>query len=1234
MEGGHKFAFDHCYDSSIRGSKVYADQERVFSDLGAGLIANAWDGFNCSLFAYGQTGAGKSYSMTGCPGDDGLVPRMCKELFQRISANTDAAVSYEVELSFLEIYNEQLRDLLNPHGTKPLKLHDFPHGVVVTDLTRRAVPTYEAIQAALAAGNKMRTVAETLMNAQSSRSHSVFCIYLKQVTRTDEHQSIRECMINLADLAGSESQKKTAAEGLRLQEACAINKSLSALGNVIAALSSNKPRVPYKDSVLTRLLRQSLGGNSKTVMLAAVSPSPSNNAETLSTLRFASRAKLIKTIATVNITEDAQAKAARMEAEIKRLKQLLESQKASALSALSSDDSPILAEKRRAVVSLEQELVSQQQRFAKEANKAKKDALAELIKKTEEALELAKQRLAEEEATRSAEQRKQMDELQARMEAEMTAQRAELEAQLNAAQEAMERDAMDYKTKVAAAEQQAKQLDEAILKLQEEQERRKAVEKQLATVLDDIERVKADFTQREAALKEKADAGSLVRLEKQLKDQREQLEQEENDRMAVTKAELDALALQEQQLARELERKHKHMAAVKVRVADDRARLVAEQEEAVSAHHTASLGSDPIAMHIATLDRTLADEVRRHSERVPAEKARLQELAALEIDKLKLKQSAELKSLQDDVTRKQSEADAQKAKQAELKHRLVKLDQREAASKQAAAAIPELQKQRAALQAQLKPKLDSFVKQTAELDASSAELDAARVKLASSAAETRKQLQALKDKLEAAKLKAKGKPAELKKLQTTYDADVKKATAEATKRDAAAKKSVDTLAAANKRLLDRQNKEQPALEALKHQLATIDDDLTAAQNAPSAEQVDSERKSLQSAMVAAQAAQEEALATVAAKQLAISAKAPEHAEELASADARVQQELQANIESVVNKLNADLELRKQEIAAEKEATRLKGIPEAVLQRMTSIDRRDRELQSEAEQTEELLNSYEVLKRKQRDLRSAAETKAAFAEERRQQLQQQIANVEEQFQELQRIINVKYAPPPARVPDDVLIGTASIPLGSVIARGSLHDVFTVQSKTFLNVRLEVEIYLAPDKWSGRVQMDYIRNRELTVVVNIRKVSGLIKENCAGVFARFRFPSEDVDTSSDDWEVTERSEDSGHDVDIAYGEPFDIYMSANVLAGWSRRTMEIEVWGHELVTAMMHDPYIEQLAVDNKTLRVTNEQLKLKLERVEQQHQQELETLRQTFRAYQTQGASGGSQPQSSAACVLL
>lgn len=329
------FTFDHSYWSHRKSDYNYANQEQVYKDIGAEMLQHAIQGYNVCIFAYGQTGAGKSYTMMGTKEEVGIIPRMCNELFQKLHAfDLDEHYDYTVEVSYLEIYFERVRDLLNPHNKKPLKVRNHDKfGPYVEDLTKLVVTSYKDIKDLIDLGNKSRTTAATRMNETSSRSHAVFTIILTQ-RRFDvdtNRKGEKASKISLVDLAGSERADSTGAEGLRLKEGATINKSLTTLGKVISALEIRSKKkggqaahIPYRESVLTWLLRENLGGNSKTAMIAAISPADINHDETLSTLNYANRTKNIVCEAVVN--EDANAKIIRgLKGEIERLKAILQS---------------------------------------------------------------------------------------------------------------------------------------------------------------------------------------------------------------------------------------------------------------------------------------------------------------------------------------------------------------------------------------------------------------------------------------------------------------------------------------------------------------------------------------------------------------------------------------------------------------------------------------------------------------------------------------------------------------------------------------------------------------------------------------------------------------------------------------------------------------------------------------------------------------------------------------------
>ena len=309
----------------------YADQQMVFDLVGKEILHNAWEGYHCCLFAYGQTGSGKSYSMIGYGANKGIVPISFAEIFKRIGENDNEKKRYEVQFSMTEIYNEKLQDLLAPvdkRTAQGLKVREHKvYGVYVEGLSKHAVASYEDIEAKMEQGNRNRTIASTLMNACSSRAHTIISLEFKQIEKIGNKTTQKLSVIHLVDLAGSEKVSKTQASGDRLKEGCAINKSLSVLGQVISALADramgkSKTVVPYRDSVLTRILQNALGGNSKTLMICALSPAADNYEETLSTLRYADQAKKIKCNAVIN--ENEQDKMIReLKGENERLKEML-----------------------------------------------------------------------------------------------------------------------------------------------------------------------------------------------------------------------------------------------------------------------------------------------------------------------------------------------------------------------------------------------------------------------------------------------------------------------------------------------------------------------------------------------------------------------------------------------------------------------------------------------------------------------------------------------------------------------------------------------------------------------------------------------------------------------------------------------------------------------------------------------------------------------------------------------
>lgn len=308
------FSFDSVYDWNSTQQDIYEETVRP-------LVSSVLDGFNGTIFAYGQTGTGKTYTMEGLKKDAqkrGIIPRSFEQIFTHISRSEN--IQYLVRASYLEIYQEEIRDLLHQDQSLRFELKEKPDtGVFVKDLSSSVCKNAEEIQQLMNLGNQNRTIGATNMNEHSSRSHAIFIITIEM----GDSYGIRVGRLNLVDLAGSERQSKTGSSGERLKEASKINLSLSALGNVISALVDGKTsHVPYRDSKLTRLLQDSLGGNSKTIMVANIGPASYNYDETLTTLRYANRAKNIKNKPRIN-EDPKDALLRQYQEEILRLKEKL-----------------------------------------------------------------------------------------------------------------------------------------------------------------------------------------------------------------------------------------------------------------------------------------------------------------------------------------------------------------------------------------------------------------------------------------------------------------------------------------------------------------------------------------------------------------------------------------------------------------------------------------------------------------------------------------------------------------------------------------------------------------------------------------------------------------------------------------------------------------------------------------------------------------------------------------------
>lgn len=295
MVNKNEFTFDRVFD-------INTSQIEVYNHAAKPIIESVMDGFNGTVFAYGQTGSGKTFTMQGPDIEDlevqGIVPRMVRTVFNRID-NSSENIEFTVKVSMMEIYMEKIRDLLDPTKSNMQIKVDKSKGVFVADLTERYIGSDQDVYEIMRIGNENRKVASTIMNDQSSRSHSIFVMTIHQTNLDD--QISKTGILYLVDLAGSEKVGKTGAKGQTLDEAKGINKSLSTLGKVINSLTDGKSKhVPYRESKLTRILSESLGGNARTALIITCSPSIYNDMETISTLRFGTAARNIKNKPKIN----------------------------------------------------------------------------------------------------------------------------------------------------------------------------------------------------------------------------------------------------------------------------------------------------------------------------------------------------------------------------------------------------------------------------------------------------------------------------------------------------------------------------------------------------------------------------------------------------------------------------------------------------------------------------------------------------------------------------------------------------------------------------------------------------------------------------------------------------------------------------------------------------------------------------------------------------------------------
>lgn len=401
------FTYDAVYDTTCT-------QENIYEETASEILEGVMSGYNGTVFCYGQTGAGKSHTMCGPEGApeelEGLLPRCFKHVFQTIQSEGQG-VKFLVRASYLEIYNEEVRDLLSKQPQK-VELKDHPTmGVYVKDLSAFVVKGVEELFQVLDAGLKNRSVGATLMNTQSSRSHSIFSITVEtcEISSVDGEAHIKVGKLSMVDLAGSERQTKTGATGERLKEATKINLSLSALGNVISALVDGKStHIPYRDSKLTRLLQDSLGGNTKTVMVANIGPASYNYEESLSTLRYAYRAKSITNKPRIN-EDPKDAMIREFQDEIAKLRSQLNSGGTKSGGSAQPRTEKVVVEKVKEVIVEKERIVNKG--TTEDEMKAIEQQLSKETQEIKEKLDKEKKRLEEEKSIAVSEKDKLLADL-------------------------------------------------------------------------------------------------------------------------------------------------------------------------------------------------------------------------------------------------------------------------------------------------------------------------------------------------------------------------------------------------------------------------------------------------------------------------------------------------------------------------------------------------------------------------------------------------------------------------------------------------------------------------------------------------------------------------------------------------------------------------------------------------------------------------------------------------------
>lgn len=517
------FTYDSVYDWNSKQIDLYDETFRQ-------LVDSVLEGYNGTIFAYGQTGTGKTFTMEGVRSDPilrGVIPNSFEHIFTHIARTQNQ--QYLVRASYLEIYQEDIRDLLSKDQSRRLELKERPDtGVYVKDLQSFVCKSVKEIEHVMNVGNQNRAVGATNMNEHSSRSHAIFIITIEcSEPGADGENHIRVGKLNMVDLAGSERQTKTGATGERLKEATKINLSLSALGNVISALVDGKStHVPYRDSKLTRLLQDSLGGNARTVMVANIGPASYNFEETITTLRYANRAKNIKNKPKIN-EDPKDALLREFQEEIGRLKRELEKRGGGGAGSKK-------VKRRRQKENGETEEIEE------EGEEGSEQSAEDKIKLEQARLEEDKKALQENHSMMAEEKEKLMGEIQKK--AQQLKKQQEAQAGLKSKIKMMESKLLvGGKSIVDKTTEQERALEEQRIQIAEQQRREREIQQKLDEKEENAVEIKGNYTSLQQEVDSKTKKlkklfGKLQTIRSEIADQqeahireRQELEQAQED---------------------------------------------------------------------------------------------------------------------------------------------------------------------------------------------------------------------------------------------------------------------------------------------------------------------------------------------------------------------------------------------------------------------------------------------------------------------------------------------------------------------------------------------------------------------------------------------------------------------------------------------------------------------------------------------------------------------------------